>query len=79
VYSSHNNYWFWGPPPEAIDAIVVVTDHPERLASRFDHVSRAGVTDCGDCMPYENHRAIYVAWGKRGSWRELWPALKHFD
>jgi hypothetical protein len=79
AYSSHNNYWMWGPPPDTIDAIVVITDHPERLASRFEHVSRAGVTDCGYCMPYENHRAIYIAWGKRHSWAEFWPALKHYD
>jgi len=79
VYSSHNNYWLWGPPPEMVDAIVVITDHPERLASRFEHVTRAGATDCGYCMPYENHRTIYIAWGKRSSWAQLWPALKHYD
>jgi hypothetical protein len=79
VYSAHNNFWLWGPPPEAIDAIVVFADHPERLAARFEHVMPAGVTDCGTCMPYENHRAIYVAWGKRGSWAEWWPALKHYE
>jgi hypothetical protein len=79
VYSAHNNYWLWGPPPDSIDAIVVLTDHPERLATRFAHVERAGTSECGDCMPYENHRPIYVAWGRRISWAELWPVLKHYN
>ncbi|MGH9141706.1 MAG: glycosyltransferase family 39 protein, partial [Vicinamibacterales bacterium] len=78
-FSGHNNYWFWGPPPESVDAIIVLTDHPERLQQRFDHVETAGKTECGDCMPYENHRASFVAWGSKLPWASVWPSLKHFD
>jgi hypothetical protein len=42
-------------------------------------VREAGRTDCGDCMPYENHNPIFVCIGPKLPWRELWPRLKHYD
>lgn len=77
--SSHNNYFFWGPPDEGVDALVIMSQNPAHWSTLFDHVIEVGRTACGDCMPYENHRAIYVAWGRRVSWASLWPGLKHFD
>jgi hypothetical protein len=77
--SSHNNYFFWGPPDERVDAIVIMSQNPTRWTALFEHVVRVGETNCGDCMPYENHRALYIAWGRRASWASVWPALKHFE
>ena len=77
--SSHNNYFFWGPPDEGVDDIVIMSQNPTRWAALFDHVVRVGETNCGDCMPYENQRAIYIAWGRRALWASVWPGLKHFD
>lgn len=76
---THNNYFFWGPPGEDIDAVVVMSQKPARWSGFFDHLELVGETDCGDCMPYENHRPVYIAWGRRASWAAAWPALKHFD
>ena len=50
-----------------------------RWRAAFEHTTLAGETDCGDCMPYENHRPIYIAWGRKVPWRDAWPGLKHFD
>lgn len=77
--ATHNNYFLWGPPSDDVDAVVVISQHPERWSGYFEHVRLAGQTDCGDCMPYENKRDIYIAWGRRLPWSALWPALKHFD
>ena len=79
AYSGHNNFWYWGPPPESTDAVIVFTSNEARLHQLFDHVVRTGQTDCGDCMPYENHQPVYACWGRKTSWAERWPALKHFD
>lgn len=77
--ATHNNYFFWGPPADDVDAIVVMSQNPARWAQEFQHVELAGETSCGDCMPYENHRKIYIAWGRRMPWAAVWPGLKHFD
>jgi Dolichyl-phosphate-mannose-protein mannosyltransferase len=79
AFSGHNNYWFWGPPDDSVDAVIVITQDPARLRTFFTHVALAGQTDCGYCMPYENHQAVYIAWGRRGSWTAAWPGLRHFD
>jgi hypothetical protein len=79
AFATHNNYFFWGPPGDDIDAVVIMSQNPARWSQSFDHVVLAGETDCGDCMPYENHRQIYVVWGRHVAWADLWPALRHFD
>jgi hypothetical protein len=77
--SGHNNYWLWGPQGHTGDVLIVLTKEPERLQRVFTHVEKAGETDCGDCMPYENHLGIYVCRGMHPPLTELWPALKHFE
>jgi hypothetical protein len=77
--ATHNNYYFWGPPGDDIDAVVVMSQNPARWSGYFDHVELVGETNCGDCMPYENHRNVYIAWGRHVSWASVWPGLKHFD
>ena len=76
---THNNYFLWGPPGEGTDAIVIMSRNPALWSRYFDHVDLAGETNCGDCMPYENHRKVYIAWGRHVSWAAVWPGLKHFD
>jgi hypothetical protein len=77
--ATHNNYFFWGPPGDDTDAIVIMSQNPAVWSRSFDHVELVGETNCGDCMPYENHRKVYIAWGRHVSWAALWPGLKHFD
>ncbi len=79
AFSGHNNFWYWGPPDASVDAIVVLGVSEDRLHELFEHVVQAGETDCGDCMPYENHQPVYACWGKKIAWSARWPTLKHFD
>ncbi len=79
VYSGHNNYWFWGPPQQVDPVVIIVGGEGEEHQELFTSVERAAVTDCGDCMPYENGNPVYVCEGLRRPVPELWPLLKHFD
>jgi hypothetical protein len=77
--SGHNNYWLWGPAGRSGDVLIVLTRNRARLESWFASVEPAGETDCGDCMPYENHLPIFVCRGARPPLSEVWAALKHYD
>ena len=77
--SGHNNYWLWGPQGRTGDVLIVLSRHPERLAQLFARVQKAGETDCGDCMPYENHLGIYVCRGMHPPLPQLWADFKHFE
>ena len=79
VVSAHNNYWLWGPQGQSGDVMLVLSRRPERLRERFASVEAVGETDCGDCMPYENHLPIYLCRGLRPPLGEQWAALKHYD
>jgi 4-amino-4-deoxy-L-arabinose transferase-like glycosyltransferase len=79
VISAHNNYWLWGPQGATGEVMIVPSRDPERLRQRFASVERVGETECGDCMPYENHIPIYLCRGIRSSLAEAWPALKHYN
>ena len=77
--SGHNNYWLWGPGDRPADPIVLLTRRPERAERLFATVEKVGETDCGDCMPYENHLPIYIARGPKRPLSEVWPQLKHYE
>jgi hypothetical protein len=77
--SGHNNYWLWGPRGRTGDVLIVLSRHPERLQRLFARVEKGGETDCGDCMPYENHLGIYLCRDMYAPLSTVWPDLKHFD
>jgi len=77
--SSHNNYWLWGPRGWDGRVLVVISSTEERLRALFEQVERAATIECGRCMPYENHRPVWVCRGLRTPLAELWPQIKHYD
>jgi hypothetical protein len=77
--SGHNNYWLWGPQGRTGDVLIVLSRHPERLQRLFASVEKAGETDCGDCMPYENHIGIYVCRGMDPPLPQRWAEFKHYE
>lgn len=79
VLSGHNNYWLWGPGDATGEVVLVIGGEPEELARIFERVEQAATIECGRCMPYENHRPIYLCRGARMPLVELWPEVKHFD
>jgi hypothetical protein len=77
--SGHNNYWLWGPRGYSGDVMIVVTRSRTALEQRYASVIQVGETDCGDCMPYENHVPIFLCRGVVQPLPQRWPLLKHYD
>jgi hypothetical protein len=77
--SGHNNYWLWGPRGWDGRVLIVVGSTEERLRARFEGVERVSTIECGLCMPYENHRPVWVVRGLRSAVAEAWPRIKHYD
>jgi Dolichyl-phosphate-mannose-protein mannosyltransferase len=77
--SGHNNYWFWGPRGYTGSVMIVLNRSRSLLEQRYASVEQVGETDCGDCMPYENHIPIFLCRGMKPPLPERWPTLKHYD
>jgi len=77
--SGHNNYWLWGPDGATGDVLIVLTRNRARLDQLFTSVEQRSETECGDCMPYENHLPIYVCRGLKTPLVQLWPSVKHYE
>jgi 4-amino-4-deoxy-L-arabinose transferase-like glycosyltransferase len=79
AYSAHNNYWWWGPPPEAAQAVVAVGYSPARLAPYFDRVRLVARIQNGAGVDNdERGQPVLVCEGRRMSWAQLWPRLRHY-
>ncbi len=74
--SGHNNYWIWGPRGCSGDVVIVLTGDREALDQVFESVTEVGSFLCGDCMPYENGKRLYVARHIKRPLAELWPKLE---
>ena len=84
--SGHNNYWFWGPPPEDTRVLLVfgrsnsIEDCLADLRSpgRCGDATLGALTECTHCMPYENGRPILVCRDPHFTLRQIWPGEKRF-
>ena len=79
--SGHNNYWLWGPGANRGDVLIalVPASGRARLEQSFESVEQTGTITCDHCMPYENHRPIFVCRRPRQSFAAFWANVKHFE
>jgi len=77
--SSHNNYWLWGPPKTEGDVMIVIAWSERGVSRWFVSYERAGTTDCGYCMPYENHQPVWIGRGLKKPMAEFWREIKNFN
>lgn len=78
VYSGHNGFWYWGPPPETATAAVVIGDLPtDLLTADFARCEQLGrlVSPAGVDND-ESDAPIRLCTGRTQLWSILWPALK---
>lgn len=77
VYSGHNGFWYWGPPPRTAATAVAVgfgryrlvpVCGSLRLAAHLDN--HLGVADDEQGAP------VWVCSALRGSWASVWPRLR---
>ena len=80
VFSGHNNFWLWGPPPAADTSAIAVDMDPALLRREFAHVRQVatfwnglGVSDDEQGAP------VYLATGLKASWARSWPAFRDYS
>jgi hypothetical protein len=79
VYSTHNNYFFWGPPPTNPHVAIVIGDNRERLLEIFEEVSLAKRHECDGCMPWRDQMPIWVVRRPKVRIADEWPSWRHFE
>jgi hypothetical protein len=78
VYSGHNGFADWGPPPGRTGPVVVVGGR--RPGEELAGCRRsATVTNHEGADNEEQGQPVWVCAGPRGSWARQWPALTHLD
>jgi len=78
VYSGHNGYWAWGPPPADRTVVIHVGDwRPADYSQFFTGCTVAATIDNGlGIVNGEQGEAVTVCTGLRAPWTSMWPALR---
>jgi 4-amino-4-deoxy-L-arabinose transferase-like glycosyltransferase len=77
VYSSHNNYWLWGPPTDPDIEVVIATGvSRERLLQYFSEVEE--VAHSKHQWALESNISVSVCRRPKVSFAEIWPGAKNF-
>ncbi|MGH2467284.1 MAG: glycosyltransferase family 39 protein [Candidatus Limnocylindrales bacterium] len=81
VYSGHNSFWTWGPPPADRTVVVRVGDWSDMSGSSLFAGCRIVATiDNGAGVPnQEKGKPVSVCSGISQPWSTLWPILRHID
>jgi hypothetical protein len=79
VYSGHNSYWTWGPPPDSATTAVLVgfDDDPPTDLCR-DPVAAGTVTNDAGLDNYEAGRTIWLCHDLVRPWSEAWPDQQQY-
>jgi hypothetical protein len=78
VYSGHNAYWDWGPPPADRTVVLHVGDWRPADWSQF-FVGCRDVAQIDNGLGIQNSeqgKAVSVCTGLRAPWSTMWPALR---
>jgi Dolichyl-phosphate-mannose-protein mannosyltransferase len=81
VYSGHNGFWSWGPPPADATVVVHVGDWTAAEWTPY-FTDCQTVTHIDDGVGVENQeqgQAIWVCHGLRMPWTAIWPELRHLS
>ena len=79
VISGHNSFWLWGPG-EASDTTVLYVDAAAQLKPYFANCRQLAVYNPPAQVKNDwNNLSIGVCTGPSGSWKTLWPHMKHYD
>lgn len=76
AYATHNNYWFWGPPPADTELVIVIRGDPELLRTLFEDVVEVAVAETPDAL--ESRMTIWLCTGLRRPLGEVWGEYKSF-
>ncbi len=79
VYSGHNAYGWWGPPPGSSNPVLVVGyDDRAELTRRFTGCTLLARVDNGYGVENDEQGApVDLCAGPATSWPTIWPAIRH--
>ncbi len=79
VYSGHNAYWYWGPPPASATTAVAVGFDRDQLTP-FCGTLRLAATlnNRVDVNDDEQDAPVWVCADLRKRWAAVWPGLRDF-
>jgi hypothetical protein len=79
VFSGHNGYWDWGPPPAGSSLAIVVAGGGWR-APGVSACRTEGSVDNGVDLDNEEQRTpILVCRGLPSDWTGVWSQFRHLD
>ena len=78
VYSGHNSYWSWGPPPPDRTIVIHVGDwRPTDYPNYFTGCQAVATVDNGlDVSNSMQGETVSVCTGLKAPWTTMWPALR---
>lgn len=77
VYSGHNAYAEWGPPPPDSAPVLAVGIDQQQLRELFASVQAVARIDNGVQVDNEEQgRTVWLCRGQRSSWSDNWRALR---
>lgn len=77
VYSGHNSYAHWGPPPQGAGPTIVAGYERDQLQEWFGSVQLAARVDNGVGLDNDEQGApVWVCRDELVSWAQLWPSLR---
>jgi hypothetical protein len=79
VYSGHNSFWSWGPPPDTASTTVAVGFARDELAPHFRQCQLAArVHNAAGVHNDEHDLPIWVCTDPTRPWSRAWPSFKHY-
>jgi Dolichyl-phosphate-mannose-protein mannosyltransferase len=76
--SPHNSYYLWGYDGFTGEIVIVLGGEASGHRESYADVQRVDTVECGYCMPYENHRPVYVLRRPKRSMAEIWATSKTY-
>jgi len=79
VYSGHNGFGLWGPPPSGTNTVIMVGEQdPANLDRWFGNCRTVAHLRSPDGVDNEEADApVRVCTSPRGTWPQLWPEFRH--
>ncbi len=71
--------WLWGPRGNDGKVLIILGGSEERLSRGFDSCEQAATFEYDYCMPYENHRPVWVCRDLKVPMKDFWTAIKSFN
>jgi hypothetical protein len=78
VYSGHNAFWEYGPPPSDTSTVLTIGYPASELRAWFAHARPVARIKNGLNLDNdEQGRRLWLCTGPTASWRQLWPKMRN--